>query len=288
MSKPITNDRTEIWNTRFSKCLTNKFKTQREFAEAYSQKYGYAAQSDVCRWMKIGERNSKNLKPRKFPAFETMCNIADLLEVSVGYLIGETDFDSFEEERTSKYIGLSSQSIKIIQGLTTGKTIPPFYKYSDPQRLSALEQFLSNSWFLDYLKGICDINAAVSNLKNPTDYFKEALNTIPEIYRNKALALWKDSKTAIEEYGIKPTKKLWNYVNILDSACEVNIKHTEELDRELKAARYSLSEIHTRMLDEITSKDHNNKTSTDDYRIINHTRVLSDDDSHTHYFIDEE
>ena len=125
MSKNITPLQAKIWNERFEKKMEDLRFSQRKFISTYKAKFGTGSQADVSKWMHVGDIDGKTKKQRGFPAFETMRNIAEILGVSVGYLIGETDFESFDQERASKYLGLSAASITAIRGITSGKTIPP-------------------------------------------------------------------------------------------------------------------------------------------------------------------
>ena len=108
-----------------------------------------------------------------------MRNIADVLGVSVGYLIGETDYESFEMERVSKCIGLSESALIGIRNITSGKVIPPFYKYGDPQITAALENLLLTPQIVDYLKGLCELAEAMNRDQNPTDVFERTTKKYP-------------------------------------------------------------------------------------------------------------
>lgn len=189
MSRHIEKDVAQIWNERFEKRMKELKLSQRQFSKLYREHFGTGSQADVSKWMHIGEIDSRTNKGRKFPEFETMKNIAEILEVSVGYLIGETDYETYEIERASKYMRISPKAIEAIQSVTFGKAIPPFYKYSDPQRTAALELFLQNPVLVEYLKNICDIAEAMNMAQNPKELFMQAVDRIPEEYRDAAVSL---------------------------------------------------------------------------------------------------
>lgn len=252
MVKHINQTMEEIWNTRFENRMNELGLSQRKFIRLYKEKFGTGSQADVSKWMHVGDIDGKTKRKRGFPTFETMRNIADILGVSVGYLIGETDFESFEMERASKCVGLSETALIGIRNITSGKVIPPFYKYGDPQRNAALENLMTNSQLVEYLKGLCELAEAMNREQNPTDVFERAAKHIPEPYRDAAIALWADAEDAVEK-GVEPTPELWAFVKILDDAACEDMYQPDMSAREIRSAKYALQEIHMRMVDEMIS-----------------------------------
>ena len=253
MLEHIEKTKAQIWNERFEKRMNELKLSQRKFSALYKERFGTGSQADVSKWMHIGEIDSRSKKGRKFPEFETMRNIAEILEVSVGYLIGETDFKTYEMEQVSRYTGLSPTAIEATRAVTSGKAIPPFYKYPDSQRTAALELFLSNSMLVEYLKSICDLAEAMDREKKQPNYFERAVKKIPEPYRNAAVELWSDPDEAAEK-GIKPTEELLAFADTLDDAACEDMRQPDVADREIKSAKYALQETHIKMIDEILSK----------------------------------
>ena len=253
MLENIAKTKEQIWNERFEAGI-KKIGSQRKFISIYKAKYGRGSQADVSKWMHVGDVDGRTNKRRGFPTFETMRNIANVLGVSVGYLIGETDYETFDLERASKYLGLSSTSITAIRNITSGKAIPPFYKYPDEQRTAALEGFLENPMLVDYLKGICELAETISRKQKPKSCFEIAEKNIPEECREAAHALWRDSEEAIKE-GVNPTKELLAYVKFLDDAAIHELYQSETISREINAARYSLQEIHVKMMDQFVAPE---------------------------------
>lgn len=254
MLKPIEKEKAKIWNERFEKKMNDMGLSQYQFIDRYREQFGKGRQPDVSKWMHVGELDSKTRKERGFPAFETMRNIAEILEVSVGYLIGETDYETFEMERASKYIGLSPAAIEATRALTSGKAIPPFHKYPDPQRTAALELMLTNPVLVEYLKNVCELAEAINREQNPKNLFERAANAIPEPYRDSAIALWADSEEAVAN-GIDPTEELWEFVHTLDDAACDDMYQPDMADREIKSAKYALHETHIKLVDELISTD---------------------------------
>lgn len=255
MSEQINRKKEQIWNERFDQVMRDRNLSQRKFIELYRAKFKTGSQADVSNWLHIGDIDGRTQKERHFPKFETMRNIAEILGVSVGYLIGETDFETFEMERAVKYIGLSSESINSIKGITSGKVIPPFYKYPDSQTNAALEGIVTNNALVEYLKSICKLAEAINRNHNPKNNFQKALDGIPEVHKESVFELWRDSEEAIKEKGVIPNDYLWELVNRLENAACLDMMQPDMLTREINAAKYAVQEAHSRMIDELMKSD---------------------------------
>ena len=71
------------------------------------------------RWLSVGKKDAQ-AKEIGYPSYENMRKIADLLGVSVGYLIGETDYGTFDMERACTYLGINKATGSAIRALTYG------------------------------------------------------------------------------------------------------------------------------------------------------------------------
>ena len=254
MLENITKTKEQIWNERLEHRMKEMNLSQRKFIAQYKSRFGTGSQADISKWMHVGDLDSRTKKPRRFPEFETMQKIAEILEVSVGYLIGETDFETFDQERASAYMGLSSSSITAIRNITTGKAIPPFYKYPNAQRTAALEKLLESTLLVDYLKDICDLAEVIDREKKQIDFFESAKMKIPEKYRNDAVALWDDPEKAVNQ-GVIPTEELRAFIRFLDDAVSDELSQPDTAAREIKAARFALQERQSKIIDEIISPE---------------------------------
>ncbi len=88
----IERDKAQCWCNRLHKLMKEKNYTQKSFLKEYKEKYGGGTQANISRWLRVGSK-IENGKTIGFPSYETMSNLADFFGVSVGYLIGETDYD---------------------------------------------------------------------------------------------------------------------------------------------------------------------------------------------------
>lgn len=118
--------RKNCWNERFKQCLKDRKVTQAGFSDLLNRQYDTNAysQKTVNRWLHVGDpkKGIKNL-----PEYETMVKIANVLNVEVGYLTGETDGEKYDAQRTADYLKLSISTVKAIKQMTdrntSGKTV---------------------------------------------------------------------------------------------------------------------------------------------------------------------
>lgn len=255
MSEPIIMSVEDIWNSRVEARMKDLKLSQRSFIKKYKDKFGTGSQSDVSKWVHVGAKDGKSKNPRKFPEFETMRRIAEVLEVSVGYLIGETDYESFDAEKVCKYTGLSSSAVKGLRNITSGKAVEPFFKYPDAQINSALNNLLNSPSLVEYLKKVSELAEYISRERNPKDYFDAASNKIPEALRDDVVALWADAEDAIENKGVAGTEEQWKYVKILDDAAMADMAQPDISERDVNACKYVLNEIHMKLVEEIMTPE---------------------------------
>ena len=107
----IEHNKAQCWCNRLHKLMKEKNYTQKSFLKEYKGKYGGGTQANISRWLRVGSK-IENGKTIGFPSYETMSNLADFFGVSVGYLIGETDYESFEMEKVCEFLGLEEEIVK--------------------------------------------------------------------------------------------------------------------------------------------------------------------------------
>ena len=273
MSKHIIpiKDTHIIWNERFAQALKSQYPSQRDFSKEYKARFQRGGnQADISNWMHVGEIDGDTGKKRGFPSFETMANIASILDVSVGYLIGETDYETFELEKASKYASIAPEAMKAIRDLTLGKSIPPFHKYPDFNEIAALELFLTSPFLVEYLKNISEYAIAINNEKlHETSenishsFFDRAFRNIPEKYRSDACKLCE-----LETFGDSDDESkisaMWSeevqaFANILSDANEEDMNQEYYLSLAKTFAESKVYETHRKLLTDIVSDNHINE-----------------------------
>ncbi|MBP3802907.1 MAG: hypothetical protein J6I76_03265 [Oribacterium sp.] len=262
MSGHIDEEKARIWNERFELKLKENNLSQRTFIQKYREKFGSGSQADVSKWMHIGHRDGRTNGKRGFPAFETMCNIAEILGVSIGYMIGETDNVTFDIEKTSEYLGLSELSIKAIKNIMTrnfDSIKERNFKWVFSQLDQSLECLLQNPLFIDYLYGIGELANTIrysENMPNPHDL---ALKIIPEKYRNDVETLHNDVYDAIDKGIDTSSDVLWAFEKLLDNADYEATSLPDTANQNINAAKYELYSTHNKLIDSLISNENISK-----------------------------
>lgn len=257
MLEHISKKQEHIWNVRFEQKLKDNNLSQRKFIELYRKKFGHGSQADVSKWMHVGQKDGRTKKERGFPSFETMRNIAEILEVSVGYLIGETDCDTFDLEKASNYIGLSATSIMCIKNILDRnfKSIPDYnFNWRFSQLGQSLECVLQNPLFIDYLYGIGELANTIQRSEKLPNLYESVLEIIPERYRDDVEALHIDSEKAVNN-GIDPTEILWAFEKFLDKAEYESIYQPDEAEQNINSAKYVLNTKHNALIESLVSPE---------------------------------
>lgn len=120
---------------------------------AYKERYGTGNTADAGRWVNVGSKAAKD-EAIGFPAYDTMCRIADFFGVTVGYLTGETDYETFEMERACEFLGIDKATGDAIVRITKLKGATRFEKYEKVNYGKALCYLLSTDKFEEFIEGI--------------------------------------------------------------------------------------------------------------------------------------
>lgn len=121
----ILVSKAEIWCARLNQLMKEHEYTQETFLKEYRKRYGGGTQANVSRWLRVGNAIKKDGITKKigFPSYENMLNIANFFGVTVGYLTGETDFETFEMEKACQYLGIDGKTGKAVQDIAFGTNI---------------------------------------------------------------------------------------------------------------------------------------------------------------------
>ena len=265
MSKHITKSTEEIWNTRLQAELKKRKISQYRFATLYTDRFGIenqpdgkkrkkTSQSDVCRWLHVGEIDGKTGKPRGFPDYKTMRNIASLLDVSVSYLTGETDCESFDLEKASNYVGLTPSAIKAVRRITKPTRIPitvePYFVLHDDVRNEVLEILITSRVFGDYLNMLHDFIIDLRR-ESKSNSIQFVIDRIPQEYRDKAVETFIAIKNSNEVLIQELPEELRNYVELLELASDWEREYSYSVELKEKVSEYAVIQSHAVLLDEI-------------------------------------
>ena len=189
--------------------------TQAELATALNEKYGTRfTQKNISRWMTLGTKNGM----KSFPDYGNMVILADFFGMEVGHLTGETEFDSFNNEKCYEYLGLTDTAINRIRRFT-GRDLEkkdnhlPLYYW---EKTSALNHLLSSQEFIDFLEYIYELfTMSDKSMRAPHPEFDDILPA------RDYVAEFNQARTNIK-YQLFET-----LVHLIDSTCPP--LHTDDL-----------------------------------------------------------
>ena len=272
MSRPITDMET-TWRERLNKLMKDKDLSQYKFSVKYTEKYGNGekktSQADVCKWLKVGlpyKKPNGETAIYGFPTLKTMRNIADFFGVSVSYLIGESDYETYDMEKACKYTGLSPAAIKQIRSIAKPKKIsnvfssvllpvpiPSLPFVINDARKPALELLLTSPSFGDYLGDIHDLLVAIKHEKQNTNTLQYVADRIPEEYKEDTFAVFDTimRDKPISESGVEPSETVMKLVELMDIGCDITNGDRDKAAMKVEVAKYTLTETHLRMIQEL-------------------------------------
>lgn len=242
-----------IWNERLGRLIKERYGSQKAFALEYKEKNGTGNQADVSRWVNVGGLATKG-EVIGFPEYDTMRRIADFFGVTVGYLTGETDYESFELERTCDYLGIDEAASKAIERITKMKGATRFEKYEKVNYGKALCALLTAECFGDFLGGICQYAEAKYRQAHPIDYLNSPQITSirPEILD---LALeYRDTNFEAEiDEQFEISDEVLDAMDILAEAESKDYNQRFALERDIKIAKCDLQERYFQLIAELFS-----------------------------------
>lgn len=243
----------EIWNQRVKECMEMRDFTRKTFAKAYKEEYGTGNITDVGRWVRVGDYSSDG-KIIGFPSYDTMKRIADFFEVTVGYLTGETDCETFELESACSYFSISKAAGHTIEKITKGIGTSGIDRYLRTDRTAALERLLTAESFQELLNGFCEYAAVMYRKIHPIDY----LGNICKQYEKDVLDMaWKyiDYPFFDEEDNLELPPNVVEAIHKISEAQDKGFEHSLAIADRVKVERYSLSEILLKLIDEVVNDE---------------------------------
>lgn len=264
----INSEIAKIWNERLAELMKREGYTQEAFVKAFKKKYNRGTQTNISRWCRVGTRivnkNGEN-KEIGFPSYETMKQIADFFGVSIGYLIGETDFQSFEMERTCKFLGIDESTGKAIQSIAIGDSVEHFGKHFIKQNSATFKYLVTAKFFEQFIKGIRELADNLYNQHHPVNHLDSAVRKINPDVVDIAFQCLEYTCGYDDEYGeinefkennIELTQELKAAIRVLEDAMEKDAFQSDKLERKVKLSKYELLEIYFKMIEEITVDTH--------------------------------
>lgn len=260
----IEYNRAQCWCSRLHKLMKEKNYTQKSFLKEYKEKYGGGTQANISRWLRVGSK-IENGKTIGFPSYETMSNLADFFGVSVGYLIGETDYESFEMEKVCKFLGLEEETVKAIKGITFGENMGIGANSMSSEYKSAFRYILTASSFPVFIKEAREYAENVYRLKHPIKYMDIVSAKMREDLFDLAVQCMDYQFISDDEYGriddfeensVEPTEELLEAISILNDAQDKDYAQKCYIEQMVKLSEYELQKIYFEVIKELTKEEH--------------------------------
>ena len=165
----IISEKQEKWNKRFKECLENNNISQASFAKALEKykddkseqssqpnkidqtKEPPNKQPTISNWLNVGAKRDGKA-PIGFPKFENMIMVADCLGVDIGYLIGETDAETFDLAKASEFMHLEPNALNNFLRVMKGDELSQ--KYEINEYSTVLNKLLCSKYLDDFIKSL--------------------------------------------------------------------------------------------------------------------------------------
>lgn len=191
-----------------------------------------------------------------------MLNIANFFGVTVGYLTGETDFETFEMEKACKQIGIDEDTGKAIKGIVTGESVEPFGKYEAKEFGAVFKYLVTANSFPVLIKKVREYAENVYYMKNPINYLEIAKQKISKDIIDLAIQCIDYQVEHDDEYGniddfkengIEPTEELLKAIRILNEAEDKDDGEVMLCERDVELSEYKLQKVYFEIIKEIVS-----------------------------------
>lgn len=264
----ILEKKADIWCSRLNNLMKENGYTQKTFLKEYKSRYGRGTQANVSRWLRVGSTIQKDgiAKTIGFPSYENMLNIADFFEVTIGYLTGETDFETFEMEKACQFLGIDEDTGKAIKAIVSGESIGGIFgKYESREFRAVMKYLLTAGSFPALIEGIREYAENICYHKYPMDHIAMAEKRINKDILDLAFRCLDYQRFDDDKYGkiddfkennIEPTEELLEAIRTLQKAIDQNFYDEEASKQMVKLSEYELQKIYFEVIKEIVSDEH--------------------------------
>lgn len=263
----ILEEKANIWCSRLNNLMKEKGYTQETFLKEYKSRYGGGTQAIVSRWLRVGSRIGKdsNAKTIGFPSYENMLNIADFFGVTIGYLTGETDFETFDMEKACQFIGIDEGTGIAIKAIVSGESISPFGKYESKECSAVIKYLFTAGSFPKLVKGIREYAENIYRQKHPHYHIAMAKKRINKDILDLAFqcleyqCLYDDEYGKIDDFkenNVEPTEDLLEAIRLLNKAIDQDFDDEKRSEQMVKLSEYELQKIYFEVIKDIVSEEH--------------------------------
>ena len=260
----IFDKKAKIWCSRLNGLMKKKGFTQELFLKEYRSRYGKGTQANVSRWLRVGNAKGGSVTKIGFPSYESMVNIANVFGVTVGYLTGETDCETFEMEQVSKFIGVDEETCKAIQKIASGQHNHYLMSAEANQYRAVLRCLFVADSFSELIKAVVDYSWHIYRQKHPVNHLEKAVSCITNEETRELAVQYIDYSSYsgdetfddFSDNDVVPAKELLDAIEKLNEARWQDFKENEENVQQVKVSEYELQKIYFRLIEEITADKH--------------------------------
>lgn len=227
----------ECWNKRLRETLKNKNYTQTDFADMLNTQYSKKiSQNMVSKWMRIGEK-ARNKRTIGFPFFSNMFLIAEVLDVDIGYLIGETDMKTFTAEKACEYLNINEEALEAILKITGTKKDCLDFGYEPEKYRGILNKLFTSPEFIKCIETIGELEDIFAQKhKSEQSLYQKYDNKTIELASKYADIFSEDEIT--ENLSEDETEKLSAAINDINK----HIDLCYEIEYKIKVCKYEIQE----------------------------------------------
>ena len=119
----VVKSRLKSWQKKLPELMKEQGLTQNDLADLINDRfYGGSekprfTQKNVSTWVNAGFPDRKG-HVRPFPKFEIMLQIAAVLEVDLGYLIGDIECKTYKAQDAHEYMGIEESALEEVRKIT--------------------------------------------------------------------------------------------------------------------------------------------------------------------------
>ncbi|MFA1015210.1 helix-turn-helix domain-containing protein [Dubosiella newyorkensis] len=258
----ILNEKAKIWTTRLKLLMKKKGYTQESFLKEYKEKYGNCTQANVSRWLRVRKPDKEGINNDiGFPKYETMVKIADMFGVSVGYLTGETNFETFQLEQACQLLGIDEKTAKEIKSISSGE-IGIFSKYKKSELAKTLKFLITSNCFHEFILSLQEQAENIFLKEHRTLELDRLKSSIDKETFEQALKYTigtDDQYGSIDDFkenGIEPIENLVQVMKLVNKAIDHDFGDQDFYDFKVKVTEYELQKIYFRLIDEVLLEEH--------------------------------
>lgn len=259
----IKQNAAKCWCSRLNKLMKERNYTQKTFLKEYKEKYGGGTQANISRWLRVGNK-IENGKTIGFPLYETMLNLANFFGVSVGYLTGETDYESFEMEKICKFMGLEEETVKAIKGITSGESVSHYGKSEAKEYTAVFKYLVTASSFPIFIRKVREYADNVYHQKHLVNHMDRATEKIRKDLLDLAYQCIDYQCISDDEYGerddfkdnnVEPTGELLEAICLLREARDDDYAEEGTRERDVKLSEYELQKIYFEVIKKLVKEE---------------------------------